>query len=64
MLNWFYCKFKQIMQAKAKNYDCLIVPCTEHYTSKICSQCDFNDDHWVVTRLSIANNVELLWTET
>jgi putative transposase len=39
MLTCSYYKFKQIMQAKAKRYDCLIVPCTEHYTSQAYSEC-------------------------
>jgi transposase len=29
-----YYKFKQIIQAKAKRYDCLTVTCTEDYTSQ------------------------------
>jgi putative transposase len=45
MLTWSYYKFKQIIQAKAKRYDCLIVPCTEHYTSKTCSECGFIDNN-------------------
>jgi putative transposase len=44
MLTWSHYKFKHIIQAKAKRYACLIVPCVEHYTSKTCSECG-NIDH-------------------
>jgi putative transposase len=44
MLTWSHYKFKRIIQAKAKRYACLIVPCAEHYTSKTCSECG-NVDH-------------------
>jgi putative transposase len=44
LLTWSHYKFKQIIKAKAKRYDCLIVPCEEWYTSKTCSQCG-NIDH-------------------
>jgi putative transposase len=44
MLTWSHYKFKHIIQAKAKRYACLIVPCAEHYTSKTCSECG-NIDH-------------------
>jgi hypothetical protein len=27
------------VKAKAKRYDCFIVPCTEHYMSQACSEC-------------------------
>jgi putative transposase len=36
MLTCSYYKFKQIMQAKSKHYDCLIVLCTELYTNQAC----------------------------
>jgi transposase len=44
MPTWSYYKFKEIMQAKAKPYDCLIVPCKEHYTSQACSECGSVDN--------------------
>jgi putative transposase len=43
MLTWSHYKFKHIILAKAKRYG-LIVPCSEHYTSKTCSECG-NIDH-------------------
>ncbi len=44
LLTWSHYKFKQIIKAKAKRYDCLIVPCEEWYTSKICYECGNIDD--------------------
>jgi putative transposase len=39
-----YYKLKQIIQAKAKRYNCLTVTCTEHYTSQTCSECGSIDN--------------------
>jgi putative transposase len=44
LLTWCHYKFKQIIKAKAKRYNCLIVPCEEWYTSKTCSECGNIDD--------------------
>jgi putative transposase len=65
MLAWSYCKFKQIMQEKAKRYDCLIVPCTEHYTSQACSECGSVNNKLGGNKIYYCKQcVELLWTET
>jgi putative transposase len=39
MCTWSHYKFRQIINAKAKRYGCLIVPCDEYLTSKTCSHC-------------------------
>jgi len=39
MCTWSHYRFRQIIEAKAKRYDCLIAPCDEYYASKTCSNC-------------------------
>jgi len=36
LLTWSHYKFRQIIQAKSKRFDCFVAPCEEHYTSKGC----------------------------
>ncbi len=65
ILNWSYYEFKQIMQTKTKRYDCLIVPCTDHYTSQACSECGSFDNNMRGNKIRHCKQcVELLWTGT
>jgi putative transposase len=43
MCTWSHFRFQEIINAKAKRYGCLIVSCTEYYTSKTCSHCGYID---------------------
>jgi transposase len=62
---WSYYKLKQIMQAKANRYDSLVAPCTEHYTSQVCSECGSIDNNLGGNKIYHCKQcVELLWTET
>ena len=39
MLGWAHYRFKMKLKAKAEEYSCKVVDCTEEYTSKTCGNC-------------------------
>lgn len=39
MLGWAHYRFKMKLKAKAEEYSCRVVDCTEEYTSKTCGNC-------------------------
>ena len=39
MLGWAHYRFKMKLKAKAEEYSCKVVDCTEEYTSKTCGDC-------------------------
>ena len=39
MLGWAHYRFKMKLKAKAEEYSCKIIDCTEEYTSKTCGNC-------------------------
>ncbi len=39
MLGWSHYRFKMKLKAKAEEYSCKIIDCTEEYTSKTCGNC-------------------------
>ena len=39
MLGWAHYRFKMKLRAKAEEYSCKIIDCTEEYTSKTCGNC-------------------------
>lgn len=39
MLGWAHYRFKMKLKAKAEEYSCKVVDCTEEYTSKTCGTC-------------------------
>jgi len=39
MLGWAHYRFKMKLKAKAEEYSCKVVDCTEQYTSKTCGNC-------------------------
>ena len=39
MLGWVHYRFKMKLKAKAEEYSCKVVDCTEEYTSKTCGNC-------------------------
>jgi hypothetical protein len=57
MLTWSYYKFKQIMQAKAKPYDCLIFLVQSTVGAKHVQNVVALTISWEATRFTIANNV-------
>ena len=39
MLGWAHYRFKMKLKAKAEEYSCKVIDCTEEYTSKTCGNC-------------------------
>ena len=39
MLGWAHYRFKMKLKAKAEEYSCKVIECTEEYTSKTCGNC-------------------------